>query len=287
MSRGPLLWTIAAAALASSGYLAAQSGGAAIGVAASVIHDVKLSNAGAAKPNPVAVRQRIALADLIQTGRASQLQVLLLDRSTFSVGANAVLRIDRFVYDPARGRSSGASVARGAFRFMSGQANRANNTTLASPVATIGIRGTVLEGVVGEGAVAIARGQVAQVRDAKANKLTATLVVLRGPGRHTEAGTDVGEASISSGGVTVELTEPMQAAYVPREGAAPIGPFRLSPAGVVELEDLIFPARVSGGFLNGLLKSLPSVLPGFGGSGNGKPQVYLPPIPPRPKPSGQ
>ena len=288
MSRAPLLWTIAAAALASSGYLAAQTGGAAIGVAASVVHDVKLSNAGATKPNPVALRQRIALADLIQTGRASQLQVLLLDRSTFSVGANAVLRIDRFVYDPARGRSSGASVARGAFRFMSGQANRANNTTLASPVATIGIRGTVLEGVVGEGAVAIARGQVAEVRDAKANKLTATLVVLRGPGQHTEAGTDVGAASVTSGGVTVELTEPMQAAYVPREGAAPIGPFRLSPAGVVLLEDQIFPVRVSGGGnLKRLLNVLPGVLPGFGGSGNGKPQVFLPPVPIRPKPSGQ
>jgi hypothetical protein len=280
MKRTPLFWMVAASALASSGYVAAQSGAAAIGVTASVVKDVKLSNAGLPKPRPVVLRQRVALADLIQTGKGSQLQVLLLDRSTFSIGANAILRIDRFVYDPARGRSSGASVTRGAFRFMSGQSNRANNTTVSSPVATIGIRGTVLEGVVGEGAIAIARGEIREVKQAKADNRTATLVVLRGPGQRTEAGTDVGAASVSSGGVTVELTEPMQAAFVPREGAAPIGPFRISPTGLVMLEDQIFPVRVSGaGFLGGLLKVLPAVLPAFGGSGNGKPQVFVPPKP--------
>ena len=286
MNRAPLLWIFAAATLAITGYAAAQGGAAAIGVAASVVKDVKLSNAGAPKPRPVVLRQRIALADLIQTGKGSQLQLLLLDRSTFSIGANATLRIDRFVYDPARGRSSGASVTRGAFRFMSGQPNRANNATISSPVATIGIRGTVLEGIVGEGASAIAKGEIRAVKDAKADKRTATLVVLRGPGARTEAGAEVGAASVTSGGVTVELTEPMQAAFVPREGAAPIGPFRLSPGGLAMLQDQVFPAQVSaggGGLLGGLLKVLPAVLPAFVGSGNGKPQVT--PVP-RDQPSG-
>ena len=288
MNKTPLFWIFAVAALTSSGYVAAQNGVAAIGVAASVVKDVRLSNAGSTKPRPVVLRERIALADLIQTGKASQLQVLLLDRSTFSIGANAILRIDRFVYDPARGRSSGASVARGAFRFMSGQSNRANNTTVSSPVATIGIRGTVLEGVVGEGAAQIARGEIREVKQAKADNRNATLVVLRGPGRRTEAGADVGAASVSSGGVTVELTEPMQAAFVPREGAAPIGPFRLSPSGLALLEDQVFPARTSGGggVLGGLLKVLPAVLPGFIGGGNGKPQVSPAPRNPQIKPGG-
>ena len=280
MNRNSLLWLGAATLLATTGYAAAQTGAAAIGVTASVIKDVRLSNARSPKARPVVLRQRIALADLIQTGQGSQLQVLLLDRSSFSIGANATLRIDRFVYDPARGRNSGASVTRGAFRFMSGQANRANNTAISSPVATIGIRGTVLEGAVGEGAAKIAQGEVREVRQANADKRTATLVVLRGPGQRTEAGTDVGAASVTSGGVTVELTEPMMAAFVPREGAAPIGPFRISAAGLVLLEDQIFPVRVSGGgLLGGLLKALPAVLPGFGGSGNGKPQVFVPPVP--------
>ena len=276
MTKTPLFWMLAATALASTGFAAAQTGGAAIGVAASVVKEVKLSNAAAPKPKAVMLRQRIALADLIQTGKGSQLQLLLLDRSTFSIGANATLRIDRFVYDPATGRNSGASVTRGAFRFMSGQSNRANNTTISSPVATIGIRGTVLEGAVGEGAALIAQGEEREVKKAKADKRTATLVVLRGPGQRTEAGTDVGAASVTSGGVTVELTEPMQAAFVPREGAAPIGPFRISQAGLAMLQDQVFPAQVvapgGGGLLGGLLKVLPAVLPsviGGGGSGTG------------------
>ena len=287
MNRTPLFLIFAAAALASAGYAAAQGGAAVIGMAASVVGDVKSSTAGAPKPRSVTLRQRIALADLIQTGKGSQLQLMLLDRSTFSIGANATLRIDRFVYDPARGRNSGASVTRGAFRFMSGQPNRANSTTIASPVATIGIRGTVLDGIVGEGARDIAKDETKAVKDAKADKQAATLVVLRGPGPRTEAGADVGAASVTSGGVTVELTEPMQAVYVPRAGAVPIGPFRLSPAGFAKLQDQIFPQQAVGGggsLLGGLLKVLPAVLPSVIGGGNGKTSG---PQAPRDQPPGQ
>ena len=259
----------AATALLSWGGANAQSGSAQVGVAAAVVGDVKLSNAQTPKPKSVAIRQRIALADLIQTGKGGRLQLLLLDRSTFTIGANSVLRIDRFVYDPSRGRTSGASVVRGAFRFMSGQSNRGNSATVSSPVATIGIRGTILEGVVGEGARDIAKHEDKAVRDADADKQTATLVVLRGPGAGTEPGAEVGAASVTSGGVTVELTEPMQAAFVPRAGAAPIGPFRISPGGLSSLHDQVFPEKSGGGglgkaLLGGALIILPAVINGGG-----------------------
>jgi FecR protein len=258
-----------AAALVSGGIALAQ--GAAIGVASSVIKEVKLSNAQAPKGKQVVVRQRIALGDLIQTGKASQLQMLLLDRSTFSIGANAALRIDRFVYDPARGRSTGATMTKGAFRFMSGQRSAANRATVSTPVATIGIRGTILDGAVGEGAREIAKGELKAVKDAKADKKTATLVVLRGPGSRTDAGADVGSASVTSGGVTVELTGPMQAAYVPNAGAAPIA-FRISPPGLAKLQDQVFPRQAAGGgggttaaLVGGLLGILPGVIDGGNG----------------------
>ena len=69
----PALAIAAAVALATGGYAYAQS--AAVGIAASVIKEVKLSNAQAPKARPVTVKQRIALGDLIQTGKASQLQI--------------------------------------------------------------------------------------------------------------------------------------------------------------------------------------------------------------------
>lgn len=273
--RHALLALTGCLSLAGGGFAIAQS--AAIGVAASVVKDVKLSNAQIPKPKALVVRQRIALGDLIATGKASQAQLLLLDRSTFSIGANASVRIDRFVYDPASGRNSGASVTRGAFRFMSGQKNRANSATIDSPIATIGIRGTILEGVVGDGAREIAKTEIDAVKKAKADKETATLVVLRGPGSRTQPGADIGAASVVSGGVTVELTAPMQAAFVPRAGAAPIGPFKLSPAGLAKLRDQIFPQQTSGGkaansLVNGLLQNLPGTIGGGKPAGTAQPR---------------
>ena len=262
---------VAAAVLVSAAPAQAQNG-AAVGIASAVAGEVKLSNAQQPKAKPVTLRQRIALADLIQTGKNGHLQLLLLDRSTFTIGANAALRIDRFVYDPARGRTSGATVVRGAFRFMSGQPNKGNSATINSPVATIGIRGTILEGTVGESARNLAKHETKAVHDAKADKDTATLVVLRGPGPNTDPGADVGSASVTSGGVTVELTAPMQAAFVPRAGAAPIGPFQISPEGLAGLHDGVFPQPSGGGglgksLLGGVLQMLPSVIKTGSGGG--------------------
>jgi hypothetical protein len=271
-----------AATLAAGGLAVAQN--AAVGIAAAVVKDVKFSSPAVPKPKPVTLKQRISLGDLIQTGKASQLQLLLLDRSSFSIGANASLRIDRFVYDPARGRGAGAGVARGAFRFMSGNQSRSNSATITTPVATIGIRGTIIDGLVGEAVKDVLKGEIKAAKDAKADKQTATLVVLRGPGSRTEPGAEVGAASVTSGGVTVDLTGPMQAAYVPRVGAAPIGPFRLTQGGLAKLNEQIFPSQASGG--NGLLGALVGgalvALPILTG-GDGK----RPDSSPQPNPAGQ
>jgi len=268
--RLPHIALIAAAALAtaSGGYAIAQS--AAVGVASLVVKDVRLSNAQSPKGKAVTVRQRIALGDLIQTGKASRLQILLLDRSSFSIGANAVLRIDRFVYDPARGRDAGASVTRGAFRFMSGRPSSGNSATISSPVATIGIRGTILDGVVGEGVREIVKGEVKAVSGAKADKKTATLAVLRGPGSRTAAGAEVGAATVTAAGVTVDLGAPMQAAYVPRAGAPPIL-FRLSSAGLAKLQDQVNAQPKGSGTTAALIGGLLGVLPGVVG-GDDKPK---------------
>lgn len=243
------IWRVGVAtvtALAITSAALAQTAGQVIGVASSVVKDVKYSNAQVPQPRAVTLRQRIALADLIQTGKASQMQILLLDRSTFSIGANARLRIDRFVYDPVRGRNVGGTVLRGAFRFMSGQPNRATGSTIATPVATIGIRGTIVDGVVGEAAADIAKDEVRLPKGLKPDKETASLIVLRGPGAARQGNDEAGAASVTAGGVTVELTAPSQAAYVPRAGAAPIL-FTISVQGLGKLIDRTTPQMASGG----------------------------------------
>lgn len=67
--------------------------------------------------------QSVYLGDDIKVGAQGRLQVMLLDETIFTLGANAVMRIDEFVYDPNdAGRSSlSTSIKQGAFRFVSGQ----------------------------------------------------------------------------------------------------------------------------------------------------------------------
>ncbi len=253
----------------------AQTAPQAVGAVSAVVREAKLSNARAPKPHQVAPRERVALADLIQTGKQSQLQLMLLDRSVFSIGANARLTIDRFVYDPARGRTLGATVAKGAFRFMSGRPNAAGGSAIGTPVATIGIRGTIVEGAIGQTAIDIIKGESIRAAAKDADKDNATLVVLRGPGAASQGDAQPGAVSVASGGGTLDLAAPMLAAFVPRAGAAPVGPFTISQEGLLKLRDAVFPdlARDSGKTLRTLLgvgAAAAGVL-GGGGGGSGGP----------------
>lgn len=244
---GRSLALAAAASMALSPALAQTQAG----IAAAVRNKVEIRNA-AHKPHPAVLRERLYMADQVQTGGASQLQMLLMDRTTFTVGANARVTIDRFVYDPAaNSRQVGISVAHGAFRFMSGRAlsRPSGAVSVRTPVATIGIRGTIFEGVVGEEAIGIAEDEPAVGRHVKADKGEASLIVLRGPGPRTQGDTIAGAIDVSAGGRTVTLDGPDLAVYVPRDGAAPIGPFRITPAGLESLQDLLrtTPGEAPGG----------------------------------------
>lgn len=256
-SRPAKLALIVAVSLATAGGIVhAQSATNAIGIASAIRGDVRYTNIKVTKAAKMVLRQPVLLGDLVQTGKGSQLQMILLDRATFSIGANARVRIDRFVYDPARGRSMGATATKGAFRFMSGRPNAGGNgaTSISSPVATIGIRGTIVEGVVGKAALQIAADELPNFKALSSDAANATLVVLRGPGTRNEGRLTPGFVSISSSAGSVDLTQPMQASYVPRAGAMPIGPFVISPKGLIKVEQEIFPEKYKGsGLWKGLL----------------------------------
>ncbi len=211
-----------------------------VGNAASVVGEVTLENDQLRRPIAVERRQRIAWGDLIETKRNSQLQILLLDRSSFGIGQRSSVRIDEYVYDPNEGRSFIATFLKGALRFFSGADEGENSGEIATPSGRIGIRGTAIDMLVGDKAEEIAEDEdfVGRV-DSKSKQ--ATLVVLRGPGPDTLSGLTPGLAEVTGAGVTVVLDEPGLAAYIPREGAAPIGPFRISNAGLANVQDQISP----------------------------------------------
>lgn len=244
----------AAAALACTSLVAspvlAQAN--AVGIEAAIRNKVEIRAAATKKVKPAVLHDRVFLGDQVQTDKASQLQILLLDRSTFTVGASARVTIDRFVYDPnANSRSVGISVARGAFRFMSGRSlgKPSGPVTVRTPVATIGIRGTIFEGVVGEEAEKIAEREPG-VGKVKSDSDEASLIVLRGPGPRTQGDTNPGAIDVTAGDRTVTLNEADLAAYVPRRGAVPIV-FRLSPAGLLALQSLLRTTPQEGGGGNG------------------------------------
>jgi hypothetical protein len=219
-----------------------------VGVEAAIRNKVEIRSAATKKVKPAVLHDRVFLGDQVQTDKASQLQILLLDRSTFTVGASARVTIDRFVYDPAaNSRSVGVSVARGAFRFMSGRSlgKPSGPVSVRTPVATIGIRGTIFEGVVGEEAEKIAEREPG-VGKVKSDSDEASLIVLRGPGPRTQGDTTPGAIDVTAGDRTATLNEADLAAYVPRQGAVPIV-FHLSPAGLLALQSLLRTTPGEGG----------------------------------------
>jgi len=227
-----------------------------VGNAASVVGEVRLGIGPTAQARPIQRRQRVAWGDRIETGRESQLQILLLDRSTFGVGARSRLTIDRFVYDPNEGRSLFATITQGAVRFFSGRSNAANAAEIATPSGRIGIRGTALDMLVGERARGIARDEPA-IGGGGIEEDEATLVVMRGPGENTAGGLTRGEATVTAAGVTVVLDRPGLATFIPRNGAPPSPPFQITDAGLARVQARISPAvaeaRGGDGFLDTLI----------------------------------
>lgn len=212
-----------------------------VGINAVVQNSAQIKR-GTSRARAAVVKERVLLNDQVLTGANSRMQIVLLDRSTFTVGANASVAIDRFVYDPARNaRASGISVARGAFRFMSGRAAQRPTGPVAirTPVASIGIRGTIFESVVGGEAVQIAAAQEAVGPGVKADPATATLLLLRGPGPRTQGDTVPGAVDVQVQDRTITLEGANMALYVPGPGLPPIGPFRMSQPGLQAFQSLL------------------------------------------------
>jgi hypothetical protein len=234
-----------------------------VGVNAAVVNDVRMTTQANPAVHKAVVKERVSLGNDIVTGRASVLQVLLLDHTSFTVGGNARIKVDRFVYDPGRSASSvGLSVAKGAFRFISGKPLHANpgQSAIRTPIVSIGIRGTIVEGAIGADAIRIARGEAAIPQGFTADPENASLIFLRGPGAGAQGGEQPGAIDVTSGFITISVTGSGKAMFAPGPGQPLIGPFVLSEAGSAALSDLLRkPRRGSAPFAESPLATNPVV----------------------------
>jgi hypothetical protein len=125
-----------------------------------------------------------------------------------------------------------------------------------TPVGSIGIRGTIVEGAVGEDAMRIAAGESAIGSGVISDPETATLVILRGPGGRAEGNSAAGAIDIQAGEYSLSLSAPTMAVYIPRLGAKPIGPFKVSMAGLAQLQQMLVPNLVGPAGLTNTLDSV-------------------------------
>ena len=99
-----------------------------------------------ALPRRLVLGQDVVFNERITTEAEGQTQILFVDELTLSVGPNANMVIDQFVYDPNTDTGKfAASLTRGVFRFVGGKLSKQENAvTMRTPTATIGIRGGVM-----------------------------------------------------------------------------------------------------------------------------------------------
>jgi hypothetical protein len=83
--------------------------------------------------------------EIVTTGANDRAHLLFLDGSSLTVGPQARLTIDRFVYDPNNKTGALAiSASQGVFRFVGGKISKTAPVTVTTPAATLTIRGGIM-----------------------------------------------------------------------------------------------------------------------------------------------
>jgi hypothetical protein len=129
--------------------LAARIAGVAGAEAERVGRVNKVQNAAqvisASGPTSAVIGTEVRMKDELRTGTDARLQVTFRDNTVLTLGENARLIVDRYVYEPERGIGEAAlNAAAGAFLFATGRMKslKDKNILVSTPLATIGVHGT-------------------------------------------------------------------------------------------------------------------------------------------------
>lgn len=110
---------------------------------------------------PLKVRDDIYLNDVVQTSSNSSLGITFNDATTFNLSAGAKITIDNYVYeDSGKQNSAIFDIGKGTVAFVAAAVAKTGDMTIATPTATLGIRGTTGVVDVPEGAAASSANNV-------------------------------------------------------------------------------------------------------------------------------
>ncbi|MEH2567293.1 hypothetical protein V1289_006920 [Bradyrhizobium sp. AZCC 2289] len=83
--------------------------------------------------------------EVVRTGLDSAARLVMADSTNLSLGPNATITLDRTVFDDEHHyRDVAVKLTSGAFRFVTGNSQKAAYK-ITTPLATIGVRGTILD----------------------------------------------------------------------------------------------------------------------------------------------
>jgi len=113
--------------------------GRTVGMATNVVSPAQVDK------EPAVVGTLAHMNDELSTGAKARLQVSFRDSTQLTLGENAKVVVDRFVFDPDAG--TGQAIIKtgvGAFRMATGKISELQNKkiSVSTPYATIGVRGT-------------------------------------------------------------------------------------------------------------------------------------------------
>jgi len=133
----PLALALAALSLSTTAFAAP------IGVTSAADGD-PLGKPPAASERVLHVGVDVQAAELVTTGSNDRAQLLFLDGTSLTVGPNAEMRIDRFVFDPASATGElGVTLGKGVLRMVGGKISKTKAVTVTTPGGTTGIRGGI------------------------------------------------------------------------------------------------------------------------------------------------
>ena len=93
------------------------------------------------------IGDRVFKQDLVETGANSSCSISFLDGSAFNLSANCRMVLNEMVYNPGgTGNSQLFNLVAGAITFASGQVAKTGEMKVTTPIATLGVRGTVCNG---------------------------------------------------------------------------------------------------------------------------------------------
>ena len=94
---------------------------------------------------PISVGDGLMRDETVRTGTESAAKLVMADSTNLSIGPNASITLDRTVFNDEHSyREIAIKLATGAFRFVTGHSEKAAYT-IKTPIASIGVRGTVLD----------------------------------------------------------------------------------------------------------------------------------------------